>query len=569
MNEPLPQPHSASAGAAITPATSPTATGPAATGPAATGPAPAQPSLLRALGLYAAVAVVVGNVIGSGIFLKPGRIAADGGEVWLILSAWVFGGVLCLLGALCYAELAAMLPRAGGEYVFLREAYGRPLAFLFGWNDFLFGKPASIGALSMAFVGSLAAAVGVQKLTGATSAMGAVSVDVLLAVVAVLLIAAMAVVNVLGVVWGGVVQTVTTVVKAGGVALIALAPFVLLLFTGQGIEWENYASHRTPASATGTQTATSTPAQPSASATNPGGANNPSGAAQSASPVGFAARFGLVLLAVMWAYNGWNGIGPVAEEIRDPGRNIPIALLAGVAILIALYVAANVAYHGVLSVDELAAAGDNGASATARALIGPVGAAIVAGIIMCSTFGAINSNLLLGPRVPFAMGRDGVFFRQLGRVHPNFRTPAVSIVVQAAMAAGLVIVSALLKVVLRGVDAKAIKWQRLSDIVSTIQTDSIFTILTNFVIFAASIFYLLGVAAVLVLRYKNPGAHRPYRTFGYPVVPVLFIFVYVWFLMQIYLERPFESLAGFVLIGLGLPVYFLWQQFAANREASR
>jgi amino acid transporter len=519
--------------------------------------------LLRALGLSAAIAVVVGNVIGSGIFLKPGKIAADGGEVWLILSAWVFGGVLCLLGALCYAELAAMLPRAGGEYVFLREAYGRPTAFLFGWNDFLFSKPASIGALSMAFLGSLAAAVGVGKLTTGTSALGAMSLDVVLALVAVLLIAAMAAVNVLGVVWGGAVQTVTTVVKAGGVALIAVAPFALFLFTGTGIEWENYGSQRTAAKSTESQSAGATPA-PTSAAASAAAPENPGDAAAAPSPMGFAARFGLVLLAVMWAYNGWNGLGPVAEEVRDPGRNIPIALLAGVAILIALYVSANLAYHGVLSVDELAAAGDNGASATASALVGPVGAAIVAGIIMCSTFGAINSNLLLGPRVPFAMGRDGVFFRQLGRVHPNFRTPAVSIVVQASMAAGLVIASALLKVVLRGVDAKAISWRRLSDIVATIQTDSIFTILTNFVIFGASIFYLLGVAAVLVLRYKRPGLARPYRTFGYPLVPALFILVYVWFLWQIYLERPFESLAGLVLIGAALPVYFLWQRWARN-----
>lgn len=483
--------------------------------------------LLRALGPGAATAVVVGNVIGSGIFLKPGKIAHDGGDFGLIITAWAFGGVLCVLGALALAELATMLPRAGGLYVYLREAYGRPVAFLFGWNEFLFAMPASIGALSVAFVGSLAAASGWQS--------GAV-VQVACAIA---LIVAMTWVNFVGVVWGGRVQTATTLIKAGGVGLIALAPFATHLWTGGAVHREHYTQPLVPASAAGA---------PAADAALP----------DSGAPL--ATRFGLVLLAVMWAYNGWHGIAPVAEEIRDPERNIPRALFGGIGILILLYVSANIAYHGVLSMSELAAAGEHGAEEAARKLAGTAGAAVISGIIMCSTFGAINSNTLLGPRVSFAMGRDGVFFRQLGRVHAVYRTPATAIVVQALMSVGLVVASAALKHAVTGVDASTFAAGFVQKTILTLQQQSIFTLLTNFVIFAASIFYLLAVLAVLVLRRRHPDWPRPYRAWGYPVAPLAFVLVYVWFLRQIYIDQPFEANAGLVLIGLGLPFYYGWRK---------
>ncbi len=532
---------------------------------AQSGNATPQRTLLRALGLGAATAVVVGGVIGSGIFVKPGTIARDGGEFGLIIAAWVFGGLLCLTGALSYAELAAMLPRAGGEYVYLRETYGRLVAFLYGWNDFLFGKPASYGALSMIFAGALLAQL--QQLPWLAWCKGTTT-QMLLAIA---VIVALGTVNFVGVIWGGWVQLITTIIKASGVALVAITPWIVYATTGDGIEWKNYAT---------TYTRPVTTATPSAADPKPNDGRNdgrsahvnsnshalrshPTNSERATQPrensMGFFARFGLVLLAVMWAYNGWNGIGPVAEEIREPERNIPRALMIGAAILIVLYVSANVAYYGVLPMDKMAAAGETAYKDVAAKLAGTQGVLLISAVIMCSTFGAINSNLLYGPRVAFAMGRDGVFFRSLGHVHANFRTPSVAIAVQVVMAAGMVLAAALLKVVLAGVNAKSLPWERLQKIVETVQTDSLFTIFTNFAIFSASIFYLLGVAAVLILRWKRPDLPRPYRTFGYPFVPIGFVLVYLWFLWQVFSERPFEALMGLALISLGVPVFFLWQ----------
>ena len=338
-----------------------------------------------------ALAIVVGNVIGSGIFLKPGSIAAEAGDFRLILSAWLVGGAVCGLGALCFAELAAMLPRAGGLYAFLKEAYGKPAAFLFSWNEFLFNRPASIGALSVAFAGALGLSLG-RTLTQPETIFLALGLILLLTWV-----------NIRGVLWGGWVQGATTLVKASFLGLLALLPFLMAPFSETGIDWANYSSRVEPSGdmAPGT-------------------------------------RFGLVLLSVMWAYNGWHGITPVAEEVRDPERNIPRAMFGGVGLLTVLYVSANLAYHGVLSMGEMAAAGPHAAETMVAALLGPFGAAAMAAVIMCSTFGGINSNLLLSTRIPFALGRDRLLAPVLGRVHAAYRTPFVAIIVQAFMAALLV-----------------------------------------------------------------------------------------------------------------------------------
>lgn len=443
-----------------------------------------------------ATALVVGNVIGSGVFKKPGTIAAVGAEVPLILFAWVFGGILCLLGALCYAELAVMLPRAGGMYVYLREAYGRPVAFLFGWNEFLFNRPASIAALSMIFTESLA-----RVFEWRIDLVGQIAV-------ATISIAAMAWINVLGVVWGARVQAAITLVKVAFVVFVAALPFVLSLTGEVGFDAGNYQTQLKEAPETS-----------------------------------LLAGFGVILLAVMWAYNGWDGIGPVAEEIRDPQRNIPIALFTGIAILIVLYVSANVAYHGAMTMDQMAAVGrEDGivAEHMVSSLLGSFGGKLMSFGIMCSTFGAISSNLLISPRVPFAMGRDGLFFRPLGWVHENYRTPAAAIIVQSGMALALLVSSGLL-VALR----------------PEFKDTNIFDMLTDFIIFSASIFYTMAVASVVVLRLRRPEWNRPYRTLGYPFVPILYISVYFWFLSRIYVDKSFEAKVGLCLIALGLVVYIV------------
>ena len=324
-------------------------------------------TLLRALGPGMAVAIVVGNVIGSGIFATPGGIAADGLGFPLIISAWITGGVLSLLGALCFAELGAMLPRAGGMYVYLKHAYGRPVGYLQGWTQFIFGNPGSLGALSIIFAAHLGELLYPDSTEGISRYM---TVGL-----AVSLIVGLATVNVIGVLWGGWVQSLTTVFKVGVVLAVAVLPFCIVGNHERAATIETVWSAALPM-VEGTPSA--------------------------------ASRFAIVLLAVMWAYNGWHGITPVAEEVRDPGKNIPRALLIGVGILTVLYVSANLAYHLVVPMEEMID-GENRKKVAVLLfdrLLGPFGGQLMAVGVMVSTFGAINSNLLLGPRVPFAMGRD-------------------------------------------------------------------------------------------------------------------------------------------------------------------
>jgi len=415
---------------------------------------------------------------------------------------------------------------------------------------------------------------------------------------------------VMGVVWGGRLQLATTVIKTVGVGLIALAPFVLHLWTGSSVSSANYGSKLSAATRPAPVDEVSNSVSPDY---------------QSASgDRSLFMRFGIVLLFIMWAYNGWHGITPVAEEIRDPQRNIPLALFGGIGILIVLYVAANVAYHGVLSMDQMAAAGENATYEVAEKLWAGWGGAMITAIILCSVFGAINANLLLAPRVAFAMGRDRTFFGQLGQVHARYRTPATAIVVQALMAVALVVASGFLtnwvtgvvkarisravagepealqqrvekaiagkernltaavssaiagepladrQRILRAIQQEdtAIRPRLLREIVARLENKSIFDLLTNFVIFAGSIFYSLCVLAVIILRFKHPEWPRPYRTWGYPVIPLLFLAFYAWFLTVVFIGEPFEALAGIALIALGLPVHWWWNRRNNPRTAN-
>ena len=481
-------------------------------------PENARPQLKRALGFKIALAVVVGNVIGSGIFAKPGAIANDTGNFGLILGVWILGGVLCILGALCFAELATMMPEAGGLYVYLRHAYGKLVAFLYGWTEFLFVKPASIGALAVIFVGSLSVSCNLPLSSLAT------------VVAAGLLILGVAWVNVLGVLWGGQLQLLTTIVKAVFLLLVALAPLLCIPFTG----WEITTSHYVQ----------TTPVE---------------------TPV--TAQIAAVLLAVMWAYDGWHGVTPLAEEVENPQRNIPLALFGGIGILIALYVAANVAYHGVLSIPEMRAAGDHVAEEMLYRLAGPLGRSAVSIVIMCSTFGAINSNLLLAPRITFAMGRDGVFFRILGRVHAKYRTPVPAILTTAAMAVLLIATVAAGKEFTASIALDSIRFDLGQKILASLRNDSTFTLLTNYVIFSVSVFQFFAVLSLLVLRFREPDRPRRYKTWGYPLVPLLFLVAYAWFLAQIYFNSPLESRIGIGLMALGVPVFFAYRKFSSPPTA--
>ncbi len=462
---------------------------------------PNRPTLRRDLGLWMAIAVVIGNTIGSGIFVKPGRIAADAGSFPLIIAIWLIGAALCILGGFCLAELSSMHPQAGGLYVYLKQAYGRWVAFLFGWQEFLFARPASTGALAVVCVASIAHC-------------GRWNIDIFTSVLAAIaIVSCLTVVNIVGVLWGGWMQAATTIVKCGMVLAIALSPWLFELFGVDVAQFAHYSQQVIP------------------------------------QREGFAAQAAAVLLAVMWAFNGWEGVVPVAEEVRDPGRNIPRALIGGIGLLGLLYISAVAAYHAVIPIDVMAQPEnrEHVAEMVVAKLFGPIGGQLMSLGIVISTLGTINSNLLTSPRVTYAMGRDGMLSDRFGQLHARFRTPVLAIVAQAIMASVLIVVSAL-----------SIRFSE------TFRDYSIFDLLTNCIVFAASIFYALAVAAVLVLRRTQPDHPRPFRTPGYPWVPIVYLVAYAWFIGSIFLGNPQEAIIGCVLILLGLPLYWFQSRRTAN-----
>jgi APA family basic amino acid/polyamine antiporter len=318
-------------------------------------------------------------------------------------------------------------------------------------------------------------------------------------------------------------QLVITLIKAGSVVAVAALPFILLPFQ-ETIQFANYASTAPPEKLT------------------------------------LATQVGAVLLAVMWAYHGWHSVTPLAEEIRDPQRNVPLGLIGGIAIVMLLYVSANISYHGMLSMTELQSAGQRGAEQTLMKLVGPIGQSTMAVIIMCSTFGAMNSNVLETPRVAFAMGRDGAFFRSLGAVHATFRTPVPAILLTAAMSIGILVAVAIGKLCVIGMNPEAYAEGLARSFIIGLQKNTAFDLLTNFVVFASGLFHMLVVLAVYILRWRRPDAPRPYKTFGYPFAPAAFLLINIWFMWQIYQGSPVESRVGILLIALGIPAYWAFRR---------
>ena len=455
-------------------------------------PAAADAQLPRVLGLFDAVLLVVGGIIGSGVFFKAKVLAANPVlGVGTIVGAWFVAGVHTLFGTLAIAELAAMLPHAGGPYVYLREAYGRLAGFLWGWTEFWIIRTASLAALACATVMSL------NEVLPAT---GRLERDWQQAL-AVSLILGLALVNVLGTRWGASFQNVTVIVKLAFLVAIVVLPLIL----------------------GGADRANLEPLAPSSLAGD------------------FWRALGVGMIAVFWAYNGWVNITPVVEEVRDPQRNIPRALGIGVAIVMAVYVFANFSYHLVLPMQKIAGSANGVAADTFRALFGETGAKLGALAVMCSTLGGTSATLLTGPRIYFAMARDGTLPAAIARINPRFQTPANAIVLQALWAVALTVA--------------AFAWKsgpadRLGDA---------FDVLTDFVIFGGLLFYALVVAAVLVLRRKRPDLARPYRTWGYPVTPLLYLGGSSAVMVSMLRDRLTQTAAGTALIVAGVVYYFCYQ----------
>jgi APA family basic amino acid/polyamine antiporter len=439
--------------------------------------------LKRDLGLLAALAIVIGTVIGSGIFRVPQAMVNNVGTERMVFLVWVVGGVLSMAGALTYAELAAAMPGAGGEYVYLTEAYGPLWGFLYSWTQMWVAKSGSIATLATAFFEYTAHFVPEFEKVWFVAGPFPVKYG---QVFAMALILALGLVNYFGVRIGGDVQVAVTAVKIGLIAFIIVAG---LLHNG---------------------------AAPSALPSD-----------VPALSTGFVAA----LVAALWAYDGWNNVGMVASEIKDPRRNLPLALIGGTGAVIATYMLANWAYFRVLSPAEVGAHKLVAAEMMQR-LMGPVGAGAVSVAAMISIFAALNGSILTGARVPFAAARDGLFFRSAARVHPAFRTPGVSILMLTAWSSVLVLSG---------------------------KYEDLFT----YVIFASWILYAMATASVFVLRRKRPDLHREYKTIGYPVVPILFLVGAAILEISTLIHQPGDSLKGIVLILLGLPFYFHWKKRAS------
>jgi len=485
-------------------------------------PGQSKTRLLRALGPWMAMAVVIGTVIGSGVFVKPRQVAQSVPSFGLAASVWLLGGLLALLGALALAEVAVLYPRAGGNYVFLREGFGRPFGFLFGWVEFWIIRGASLAALATVFADSLhtvlcqSCGVG-QMLDFWQRRWFTVGVLLLLALV-----------NVRGVKWGGVLQVLITLIKVGSLLAILALPFVVLAF---------------PDLVAG-------PARPSMDNLSP---TWPA----TWSEVSWAG-FGTALLGVMFAYHGWMNVAPVAEEVRRPQRNLPLALVGGTGVVIFLYLGANLAYYLVLPQPEMAAVHEdtNVATVFSQLLLGPVGGALASAAIVCSTFGALNGNLLVGPRLLYAMGEDGLAPRALSAVHVRWRTPVLAILVMAGWAATLVLAGSYLT----RTRLPVLELGTLHLDLNVPEGKSLFDILTGFAMFGAIIFETLAVATIFVFRWKYPDAERPYRCPGYPVVPALYVVILILVVVNTFIEQRIESLVGAGFIGVGAVVYFLFRK---------
>lgn len=456
--------------------------------------------LIRSLTFTSTTSLVVGTIIGTGIFLKSAVMAQQVGTPALVLAAWVVAGALSLAGALTYAELGAMLPQAGGEYVYLRTAYGNRLAFLYGWMVIAIEATGSIAALGVAFSTFLSAVWPINSvwIEHAFTLFGhdlfwSLGFQQMIAVSVILFFSA---INCAGVAFGGRVQMVFTVARLLAIAAVVAGVFLF----SENATWSNLST--------------------SSDAVRGGGLK----------------AFGAAMLAALWAYNGWNNMPMVAGEVRDPGRNVPRALIVGMLIVLVVYGLANLAYFYALPFDEVATSNSTTyrsapplATKAAQTFLSASGAKFVTAAFLLSTMGALQGVILVKARVPFAMSRDGLFFSRIGQVSRGTRVPVRALGLEALWACVLALSGS-------------------------------FDQLTDFVIFAAWIFYGLTAASVFVLRRKLPDAPRPYRTFGYPIVPFVFVLVALWLVINTLQTSPLESGAGLVLIMLGLPLHFYFQR---------
>lgn len=432
-------------------------------------------TLHRTLTLRDLILIVIGTVIGSGIFLVPGTVLRQtGGSVGVALLVWLAAGVLSLLGALTYGEMGASKPEAGGLYVYIRDALGPLPAFLYGWTMFFVIASGSCATLAVAFTNYLGQFMTLSPIAGKA--------------VSVLMIAVVMAINVRGTRQGANVQGVATAIKVAAILVMS----VLLIFAGHGF-------------------------------------------AQQSAPIwpsrwngSLFAGVGLAMIGVLWAYEGWQYITFSAGETRDPQRTFPLGIAIGTALLIAIYVLANIGYVAALGPDG-AMRSERIAAESMSMLFGPAAGKLIAAIILVSMFSAANGLTLTAPRLYYSMSRDGVFFAKLAEVHPRFNTPALAIVASSV-------------------------WGMLLAATGT------FDQLLTYVVFVGWIFYALGALAIFAYRRREPELARPFRTPGYPVTPILFVLSAAAIVINTIVTQPKNVVFAIVLMALGVPAYYMWRR---------
>ena len=454
--------------------------------------------LVRGLGAVAAAAILIGDVIGTGVFLKARVMTCNVDTPGMVVTAWIVGGLLSLTGALTYAELAALMPRAGGEYVFIRQAYGPLPGFLYGWTRFFVASTGGVAGLAAGFaifisvVGGNALdrfhwSIGPPDWQYSFSGLQAVAIGA---------IAAVTLINCAAIAFSGRLAMAFTILKVS--LVLAVGVGAVLIADGS---WAHFAM------------------------SNQGGCADVPAAAR-----GGAAGFGAAMLGALWAYNGWNEVTYVAEEVRDPQRNLPLAIIGGITVIAILYISANAAYFYVLTPAEIAGLSPSEPVATAvtARVLGDSASSVMAGVMATSIFGSLLIASLVCARIPYAMARDGLFFRALGHLSPVTRVPIRALLAQGAWAVVLVLSGS-------------------------------YDVLTDYAIFSILIFGALATASVYRFRRTMPDAERAYRTWGYPVVPALFLLVSGWLIVNTLLTTPGRALAGLGLMALGLPFYWYWR----------
>src|SRR5687768_187195 len=467
-------------------------------------------NLIRGLGLAAAISVVIGNVIGTGIFLKARVMTCNVGEPTWVILAWIAAGLLSLAGALTYAELTAMKPHAAGPYVFLRDSYGRLSSFLFGWMQLFIARTGSQASVAVVFAIALNDYLGgaLSQSIFQTTVFGSVFEITSLQLIAVVVIAIFTTLNCLSVSMTGQIATALTGVKIALVLFVGLGGF--LFVTGGG--FENFSLAQTTGTCEGVADAVR----------------------YGSTEYAFLAGFGAAMLGALWGYDGWDNLSFVAGEVKDPQRNVPIAIIGSVLLIIFLYVAIHVSYFYVFDPNTIASVSKDSSVAMAvvskffggdiLSLATGVAIALFSVGLMLSSLGTLHAAMLSASRIPYALAKDRMMFKPFERLSVN-AVPINGVLFQGVWA-------------------------------SILALSGSFDTLTDYVVFGSWIFYALITSSIFVFRRKYPDADRPYRAWGYPIVPIVFLLVAGWLLVNTIITAPQQSLIGIGLIILGLPIYY-------------